>query len=199
MSRARLNIFLEPDHARRLEELATLKGISKSGIIAASIAAYLSPDAPHQQGVTLGRRLDALSRQIDRLERDQAVLLETVALWVRHQIALDASFSAVIRQLQTEGVSNPTAHDAEVWIHKHFNAPFGLPPPEAAEKYFGEFYEQRVMTFHPASRFGDVPYSPNMNDDIIHLRRWLREVLAYVITGRHDPGHEEALREHAEK
>ena len=88
MSRARLNIFLEPEHARRLEELATLKGISKSGIIAASVAAYLSPDAPHQQGVTLGRRLDALSRQIDRLERDQAVLLETVALWVRHQLAV---------------------------------------------------------------------------------------------------------------
>ena len=88
MSRARLNIFLEPDHARRLEELATLKGISKSGIIAASIAAYLSPDAPHQQGINLGRRLDALSRQIDRLERDQAVLLETVALWVRHQLAV---------------------------------------------------------------------------------------------------------------
>jgi hypothetical protein len=114
-------------------------------------------------------------------------------------IALDASFSVVIRQLQKEGISNPTAHDAQVWVHKHFNAPFGLPPPEIAEKYFGEYYEKRIMTFHPASRFGDLPYSPNMHDDIFHLRRWLGRVFAYILIGRHDPGHEEALREHAER
>jgi hypothetical protein len=112
-------------------------------------------------------------------------------------IALDASYSLVIRQLQKEGIASPTAHDAQVWLHKHFNAPFGLAEPDAAEKYFGEFYDQRVMTFHPASRFGDLPYSPNMHDDIYHLRRWLREVFAYILIGRHDPGHVEALREHA--
>jgi predicted transcriptional regulator len=88
VSRARLNVFLEPDHARQLEELATLKGISKSGIIAAAVASYFSPEGPNQRSATLGRRLDALSRQIDRLERDHAVLLETVALWVRHQLAV---------------------------------------------------------------------------------------------------------------
>jgi hypothetical protein len=114
-------------------------------------------------------------------------------------LSLDASFSVVIRQLQKAGISNPTAHDAQVWVHKHFNAPFGLPPPEAAEKYFGEYYEQRVMTFHPASRFGDLPYSPNMHCDIHQLRSWLRGVFSYILIGRHDPGHEEALREHAER
>jgi hypothetical protein len=88
VSRARLNIFLEPDHARQLEELATLKGVSKSGIIAAAIASYFSPDGPNQRSAAVGRRLDVLSRQFDRLERDQVVLLETVALWVRHQLAV---------------------------------------------------------------------------------------------------------------
>jgi hypothetical protein len=90
VSRARLNIFLELDHARQIEELATLKGISKSGIIAAAVTAYLSPDGPHQRGTNLGRRVDALARQIDQLQRDQTVLLETVALWVRHQLAVNA-------------------------------------------------------------------------------------------------------------
>ena len=113
-------------------------------------------------------------------------------------IALDASFSLVTRQLKKEGVSNPTAHDARVWIHEHFNAAFGHPPPDAAEKYFGDFYDQRIMTFHPASRFGDLPYSPNVHCDIHHLRCWLREVFAYILSGRHDPGHEEALREYAD-
>jgi hypothetical protein len=88
VSRARLNIFLEPDHARRLEELATLKGVSKSGIIAAALATYLSPDGPDQRSTAVQRRLDVLSRQFDHLERDQTVLLETVALWVRHQLAV---------------------------------------------------------------------------------------------------------------
>ena len=42
--RSRLNIFLEPDHARRLDQLATMKGVSKSAIVAAALASYLSPD-----------------------------------------------------------------------------------------------------------------------------------------------------------
>jgi len=113
-------------------------------------------------------------------------------------IALDASFVMVIRQLKKQGVTNPTAHDAQVWVHQHFNAAFGLVAPEAADKYFGEFYEQRVMTFHPASRYGDLPFSPNMHDDIFYLRRWLREIFGYLLIGRHDPGHEDALRKHRE-
>ena len=45
MSRTRLNLFIEPEHARRLDELATMKGLSKSSIIAAALASFLSPDA----------------------------------------------------------------------------------------------------------------------------------------------------------
>lgn len=90
MSRTRLNIFLEPSHARRLEELATLKGLSKSGIVAAALAAYLSPEDAPQRTAAVARRLDAISRQFERLERDQTVLIETVALWVRHQLAVSA-------------------------------------------------------------------------------------------------------------
>ena len=88
MSKARLNIFLEPDHANRLDELATLKGVSKSGIVATAVSAYLSPEGPSQRSATICRRLDALSRQIERLERDQTILLETIALWIRHQLAV---------------------------------------------------------------------------------------------------------------
>ena len=41
MSRTRLNLFIEPEHARRLDELATMKGLSKSSIIAAALASFL--------------------------------------------------------------------------------------------------------------------------------------------------------------
>ena len=83
MTRARLNIFIEPDHAHRLEDVAAHRGVSKSSIVAAALSSFLSPDAVDQREAAIAKRLDRLSRQFDRLERDQNVLIETVALYVR--------------------------------------------------------------------------------------------------------------------
>ena len=88
MTRARLNIFIEPEHARRLEDVAVHRGVSKSSVIAAALSSFLSPDAMDQREAAMGRRLDRLSRQFDRLERDQGILIETVALFVRHYLTL---------------------------------------------------------------------------------------------------------------
>jgi hypothetical protein len=82
--RARLNLFLEPEHARRLRQLATMKGVSKSSIIAAALASWLSPDSGDQREAATTKRLDRLSRQFERLERDQSILIETLALYVRY-------------------------------------------------------------------------------------------------------------------
>ena len=38
----------------------------------------------------------------------------------------------------------------------------GLPADRATDKYFGEFYDQRVMTLHPASRFGAVIFNQTL-------------------------------------
>jgi len=84
MSRARLNLFIEPDHARRLDDLAAHRGVSKSSIAAAALSAFLSPDAADQREAALARRLDRLSRQFDKLDRDQNILIETLALYVRY-------------------------------------------------------------------------------------------------------------------
>ena len=84
MTRTRLNIFIEPEHGKRLEQIAAHKGVSKSAVIAASLASFLSPDAADQREAAFAKRLDRLSRQFDRLERDQGILIETVALYVRY-------------------------------------------------------------------------------------------------------------------
>jgi hypothetical protein len=84
MTRARLNIFIEPDHATRLDQVAAHKGVSKSAVIAAALASFLSPDGEDQREAAIAKRLDRLSRQFDRLERDQNVLIETTALYVRY-------------------------------------------------------------------------------------------------------------------
>ena len=84
MSQARLNLFIQPEHARRLDELAVKKGVSKSSIVAAALASWLSPDAGDQREAAMAKRLDRLSRQFERLERDQNIHIETVALFVRY-------------------------------------------------------------------------------------------------------------------
>ena len=88
MSRARLNLFIEPDHARRLDDLAAHRGVSKSSLVAAALASFLSPDGGDQREAALARRLDKLSRQFDKLDRDQAILIETVALYLRYYLTV---------------------------------------------------------------------------------------------------------------
>jgi hypothetical protein len=89
MSRARLNLFIEREHARRLDELAAMKGISKSSIVAAALASWLSPDSGDQREAATAKRLDRLSRQFEKLERDQVILIETVALYVRYFLTVN--------------------------------------------------------------------------------------------------------------
>lgn len=83
MTRARLNIFIEYEHAKRLDDLAAHRGVSKSSVVAAALSSFLSPDSADRREAALAKRLDRLSRQFDRLERDQNILVETVSLYVR--------------------------------------------------------------------------------------------------------------------
>jgi hypothetical protein len=88
MSRTRLNLFIEHEHAQRLEALATMKGLSKSAIIAAALAAFLAPESGDQREAIIAKRLDRLSRQFDKHERDQNILIETLALFVRYYLTV---------------------------------------------------------------------------------------------------------------
>lgn len=88
MSRARLNLYLQPAHAKRLGELASMRGLSKSAIVAAALAAFLSPDGADQREAVIARRLDRLTHQFDLLERDQTILIEAVALFIRHYLTV---------------------------------------------------------------------------------------------------------------
>jgi hypothetical protein len=77
MTQYRLNLFIQPEHAKRLDELAAKKGVSKSSIVAA-------PDAADQREAAIAKRLDRLSRQAERMERDQNIQIETLALFIRY-------------------------------------------------------------------------------------------------------------------
>lgn len=109
-------------------------------------------------------------------------------------IALEASFRMIIKRLKAEGIPDPNAKDGAEWVHKHFDSLLGLSQP--LERYFAEFYDQRVMTLHPSSRFGEFPYPPLMHDDYFHLRRSLRSIFAYLVSGDHDKGFRDAVERH---
>jgi hypothetical protein len=91
VSRTRLNIFLQPEHAKRLEELAAMKGLSKSSIIAAALSSFLSPDSGDRREAAIAKRLDRLSNQLSKLERDQNILIETLALYIRYFLTVSTA------------------------------------------------------------------------------------------------------------
>ncbi len=88
MSRARLNLYLQPAHAKRLSALAAMRGLSKSSIVAVALASFLSPEGADQREAVIARRLDRLTHQFDLLERDQTILIEAVALFIRHYLTV---------------------------------------------------------------------------------------------------------------
>jgi hypothetical protein len=110
-------------------------------------------------------------------------------------IALDASYAYILGVLKAQGIKNPTANDAQMWVHNCFDKAFGLPEPSETSRYFEDFYRDRIMTLHPSSRFGEVPYAPIMHGDYIHLRRSLREIFAYLVSGEHGEDYHSHVRE----
>lgn len=81
--KTRLNVYFSPDLLRRIEDLADRKRLSRSSIVEAAVASFLSPDGADQREAAFTRRLDRLSRQIERLERDVGISVEALALFVR--------------------------------------------------------------------------------------------------------------------
>lgn len=88
MKRARLNIFIERDHASRLTQLAASLGKSKSSVVGLALQWYLSPESGDEREAAIAKRLDRIHRQFEKLERDQNVLIETVALFVRYFLTI---------------------------------------------------------------------------------------------------------------
>ncbi len=89
-----MNVFLEPEHERRLSDLATLRGLSKSSLVAAALAAFLSPEGANQREAAIAKRLDQLTRQGERLAEHQEIGLETLALFVRYTLAVSPPVTA---------------------------------------------------------------------------------------------------------
>ncbi|MCR8493431.1 ribbon-helix-helix domain-containing protein [Brucella anthropi] len=86
-TRTRMNVYFDPALLKQVEALALRRNISKSAIVEAAVASFLSGDTSEKLEAAMSRRLDRLGRQIGTLDEDLAVLGETVSLFVNIWLA----------------------------------------------------------------------------------------------------------------
>ncbi len=99
--RDRMNVYFPPAMLRQIGELADRKKLSRSAIVEAAVASFLSPDGADRREAAFTRRLDRLSRQMQRLERNVGISTETLALFVRFWLT----------------ITPPLPHDAQAAAH----------------------------------------------------------------------------------
>jgi hypothetical protein len=69
--------------ARQLDERASSRRITRTDIVEAALASLLTPDHEERIEAVLTRRLDRISRQLDRLEWHVELSNEAFALFIR--------------------------------------------------------------------------------------------------------------------
>ena len=83
--------------------LASTPGTSKSAIISDALREYLNRRATREVDDLLKHRLDRISNQLGRIERDATVLLETLSLFVRYQLTVTAPLPEADKAAQAIG------------------------------------------------------------------------------------------------
>jgi predicted transcriptional regulator len=84
----KLSVYLSDHVAERLTLAAKRPGTNRSAIVDAALDRFLNPERDTSGDGALVRRLDRISRQLDRLDRDSAVMAETLALFVRYYLTI---------------------------------------------------------------------------------------------------------------
>jgi hypothetical protein len=84
----KLSAYVSDSVATRLELAAKRPGANKSAIVDAALDRFLNPERDASGDAALLRRLDRISRQLERTDRDLSVLAETVALFVRYYLTI---------------------------------------------------------------------------------------------------------------
>jgi hypothetical protein len=68
---------------QKLDDYATAKRVARVQIVEIALDSFLSPDGADRLEAALARRLDRMSRAIERLERHSTVTNEALALFIR--------------------------------------------------------------------------------------------------------------------
>jgi predicted transcriptional regulator len=74
---------LPPDLAGKLADYANRKGVAQALVVEAALASHLSPDGADRLEAALARRLDRITRHLERIERHVGISNEALAVFVR--------------------------------------------------------------------------------------------------------------------
>jgi hypothetical protein len=86
----RYQLFLPKAVAERFEQVAGAPGASKSRLLASAVEAWLDRRGTDELEQRFARRLDRMSNQLARIERDGHVGLESLALFIRYMLTVNA-------------------------------------------------------------------------------------------------------------
>jgi hypothetical protein len=89
-AKCRHQLYLDPAISARLETLAAEPGASKSSILADALQAWLNRRGAHELDDRFGLRLARVSKGIRKLEQDQDVVMESLALFIRYFLTVNA-------------------------------------------------------------------------------------------------------------
>lgn len=93
MARADLvrhQLFLPRGLSERVEALARGPGASKSKLLAAAVTAFIERSGDDELERRFAQRLDRISNQLARIERNGQVELESLALFIRYMLTVNA-------------------------------------------------------------------------------------------------------------
>lgn len=84
----RINVYLEDHVNAQLALLSKRPGINKSRIVNDALDKFFNPEQDTETGTALIRRLDRMSNSMERLDRNQSIELETLALFIRYFLTI---------------------------------------------------------------------------------------------------------------
>lgn len=86
--RPRINVYLEDHVNAQLSLLSKRPGFNKSRIVNDALDKFLNPEQDTKTSTVLIRRLDRMSNSMERLDRNQSIELETLALFIRYFLTI---------------------------------------------------------------------------------------------------------------
>jgi hypothetical protein len=86
----RHHLYLDDELSEKLETLAAKPGSSKSAIVADALRGYLARNGAKEIEALLKVRLDRIGSQLNRIEHDQQIVMESLALFIHYQLTVTA-------------------------------------------------------------------------------------------------------------
>ncbi|TWG92026.1 hypothetical protein L598_005200000090 [Mesorhizobium sp. J18] len=88
--RIRHQFLLDPELSDKLDQLSCHPSTTKSEIVAKAVQAFIDQRGENELDRRYGKRLDRISRDLERVRRDTEMILESLALFIRFSITLHA-------------------------------------------------------------------------------------------------------------